>query len=413
MASNQVGFLLSLRAAETLDEIVVMPVGTVELFGSDPLLMNEAGAKRVIAAFNDQGVDVPIDWEHSSVTRAEKGLDSPAAGWITGFKWDPKRGLVASVNWTDVGATQITAKQYRYLSPVIVFDESTREVNRIHSVALTNKPRTKNQAELLAASVKLQLEKENEMSTDTKGAADAKKAATKEGVVKAQEPVAGGGGSMTDLAIALTNAGVQLPEGADEMAILAAAVQFIKANGGAPAEAAPEGEAAPEAASEALSVLGATSKSEAIMKLKAEYVPRSEHAALSERLATIEGERKAERVEAAIKANIEANKINPRDDEQMTACREMAEADVDKFVKFMAAQPPLIPSGRVVSPNDKVNGGDTRENVILASAREYDDLGKAYKRLTSKKAWINDTLREKSLALMTDEDAGKLGIAVG
>jgi phage I-like protein len=91
------------------------------------------------AAIAASEVPALIDWEH----RSEFGMfgSSEAAGWIKAFRYDPFAGMVAEVEkWTPKGAEAVKTGAYRFLSPVLLLNKETREVERVISVALTNTP---------------------------------------------------------------------------------------------------------------------------------------------------------------------------------------------------------------------------------------------------------------------------------
>lgn len=87
--------------------------------------------------------DLVIDYEHQTLNAEKNGQPAPAAGWFKGssVEWREGSGLFATnVEWTDAAKALITAKEYRYLSPVIAYDKTSGEVLAILMVALTNYP---------------------------------------------------------------------------------------------------------------------------------------------------------------------------------------------------------------------------------------------------------------------------------
>lgn len=93
-------------------------------------------------------VDTPVDYEHNSLNMF--AAEAPAAGWISDFRVNSAgsegpRTLQALIGWNARAAEQIRNREYRYLSPVIVFNSRDRKTGKdrgawIHSVALTNVP---------------------------------------------------------------------------------------------------------------------------------------------------------------------------------------------------------------------------------------------------------------------------------
>lgn len=93
----------------------------------------------VVAAFNQRGRPLLIDWEHASEHRAPQGLDAPASGWLNAM--EVRNGEVwGQVEWTERAANQIRNREYRFLSPVILYSPKTRRIARVDSLGLTNKP---------------------------------------------------------------------------------------------------------------------------------------------------------------------------------------------------------------------------------------------------------------------------------
>ncbi len=128
--------------------VLVAPWGEVRS-SNGTFVMDEEGARLVLAAFKDHGTDIPIDYEHQSLggAYASPSGQAPAAGWIKSLGFVPpeqagdgQAGLVAEVAWTEPAREKLAAREYRYLSPVVIVRRSDRRVIALHSAALTNKP---------------------------------------------------------------------------------------------------------------------------------------------------------------------------------------------------------------------------------------------------------------------------------
>ena len=87
-----------------------------------------------------------IDYEHQTMD----DVQAPAAGWIKNLIWKGKEGLWAAVEWTRKAGEYLAAREYRYISPVIVVSTTTGRVTGLINVALTNMPRINNLAPLVA-----------------------------------------------------------------------------------------------------------------------------------------------------------------------------------------------------------------------------------------------------------------------
>lgn len=140
--------LSAVRVAFTDDaapkEVVVFPPGMVKTTHTPPFLMDAHGADNCIAAFEALGRDLPIDYEHQSLGGEWASPDgtAPAAGFVKELRWDPTRGLVASVEWTERGAGYVKSGEYRYYSPVVEIDDESKRCVRLFSIGLTNDPAT-------------------------------------------------------------------------------------------------------------------------------------------------------------------------------------------------------------------------------------------------------------------------------
>lgn len=70
-----------------------------------------------------------------------------AFGWVEELRVQledegefPRAGIWGRAEWTDDGHDLVKRKKYRFLSPVLLIDEKSRDVESIVSVALTNRP---------------------------------------------------------------------------------------------------------------------------------------------------------------------------------------------------------------------------------------------------------------------------------
>ncbi len=119
----------------------IAPWGDVESTQGS-FVVDEEGTRLAVEAFARHGADLPIDYEHQTLGGefASPSGQAPAAGWIKKLEVDPGVGLFAVVEWTKPALTQLSAKQYRYLSPVALIRKSDRKLVGLHSAALTNKP---------------------------------------------------------------------------------------------------------------------------------------------------------------------------------------------------------------------------------------------------------------------------------
>lgn len=127
--------------------VLVAPWGEVKS-AKGPFVVDGEAAKLVIEAFRAHGTDIPVDYEHQSLggEYTSPSGQAPAAGWIRALSVvEPGEGregpgLFADVEWTEAARRRLSAKEYRYLSPVVLVRKSDRRMVALHSAALTNKP---------------------------------------------------------------------------------------------------------------------------------------------------------------------------------------------------------------------------------------------------------------------------------
>jgi len=138
----------TLDGASAPSTVLLAPWGEVNS-ANGTFVVDEDSARSVIEAFAEHGTDIPIDYEHQSLggAYASPTGQAPAAGWIRALRavmpeeaGDGEAGLLAEVAWTKAACERLSAKEYRYLSPVVIVRKSDRRMVALHSVALTNKP---------------------------------------------------------------------------------------------------------------------------------------------------------------------------------------------------------------------------------------------------------------------------------
>ena len=123
----------------------------IELIPSGPMIRGRDGRSWrldnpdvVVAAFNADPVDLPIDFEHATELKGPEGELAPAAGWIKDIT--VRDGAVwGRVEWNNEGGMAIGECQYRYISPVFLYDKN-QQIIQLTSAALTNQPNLRMQA---------------------------------------------------------------------------------------------------------------------------------------------------------------------------------------------------------------------------------------------------------------------------
>lgn len=143
--NQSVAFAACSFALDANGEVQLLPAGEFRARDGRPVgcaawVTNAEIAARLIADIAALANPIVIDYEHQTILSAENGQRAPAAGWFTadGMEWREGEGLFAKVEWTEAARLHIEAKEYRFISPVILFDPKTGAVKKIINAALTN-----------------------------------------------------------------------------------------------------------------------------------------------------------------------------------------------------------------------------------------------------------------------------------
>jgi phage I-like protein len=116
-------------------------------------VLNDGGAARIVNFWNSVPEQMVIDYEHQTQKADFNGLPAPAAGWSINLEVRAD-GVYGLIDWTDKARAHITAREYRYISPVFSYDSKTGEVLMLHMAALTNTPGLTGLTELNPAMLK-------------------------------------------------------------------------------------------------------------------------------------------------------------------------------------------------------------------------------------------------------------------
>jgi len=100
-------------------------------------LVDPAG---IVLAFEANGADLHVDYEHQNDNpEAKLRGPVPAAGWIKEMRADDG-GIWGRVEWTATAAEMIARKEYRYISPVLVYHDKTRQIVQLKGAGLVHSP---------------------------------------------------------------------------------------------------------------------------------------------------------------------------------------------------------------------------------------------------------------------------------
>jgi len=103
-------------------------------------VMDTKAAQDVIAFCSARKNDFVIDYEHQTLLAEKNGQPAPAAGWFSGaaLRWSEGEGIFVKPNWTKRAQEFIDSGEYKYVSPVILYEKVTGRVKGIIAAALTN-----------------------------------------------------------------------------------------------------------------------------------------------------------------------------------------------------------------------------------------------------------------------------------
>ncbi|MEW6648159.1 MAG: phage protease [Pseudomonadota bacterium] len=123
---------------EVPDWIHMVPAGTFSgRDGRGPYLNDQPD--KVLEAFGAFGMDLPLDYEHQSLSAAEKVGPVPASGW--GKELQSRDGHIwGRVEWTARAKEAIANKEVRYFSPVFIYEKKTGRIQALVGGGLTNNP---------------------------------------------------------------------------------------------------------------------------------------------------------------------------------------------------------------------------------------------------------------------------------
>lgn len=120
------------------DWVQLLPAGLIR--GRDGRTFRLGDGAAVVDASRAGNIDLPIDYEHQvDAPAARKNGPVPAAGWIKELELRAD-GIWGRVEWTETARNMITAREYRFLSPVILHSARDGTVTRLIGVSLVHRP---------------------------------------------------------------------------------------------------------------------------------------------------------------------------------------------------------------------------------------------------------------------------------
>ena len=120
------------------DWVQLLPSGP-KVTGRDGRWWSMPDAGAVVTASLADRDSLAIDWNHALDFRAPFGRESPAAGWIQELEVR-QGGVWGRVAWTAKGRQSVQSREYRYLSPVFIYERRGSQILRLTSASLVNAP---------------------------------------------------------------------------------------------------------------------------------------------------------------------------------------------------------------------------------------------------------------------------------
>jgi phage I-like protein len=137
--------LTSLIRGNHPNEIQLFPAGEFRANDGRPAdcacwVMTREIAETLIQQVAERATPLVIDYEHQTLRAIKNGQPAPAAGWFHSLEWREGEGLYAvNVEWTDSACAAIAANEYKFISPVFLYNPQGHVTVLLHS-ALTNTP---------------------------------------------------------------------------------------------------------------------------------------------------------------------------------------------------------------------------------------------------------------------------------
>lgn len=143
---------LGLAGDEPPTEFRIFTAGVVDTVKGQ-FVFDEEAAESVIAEYNLHGIDLPIDYDHASLS-SDSSPDPSKAGRAAGWcELELREGELwaTNVRWCAPAAEALRHKEWRFMSPA--FQTKGDRIVSVMNIALTNLPASRRLEPLMAASV--------------------------------------------------------------------------------------------------------------------------------------------------------------------------------------------------------------------------------------------------------------------
>lgn len=119
--------------------LMLVPAGD-QVSGRDGRSWTKPSPQIILDFFAANGVDIPVDVEHSTHKKAPQGEAAPAMAWVKSLEVDSNGAIWGAIEWNHEGSELVTKKAYRYYSPAYAIHSATGTIVGIRSIGLTNAP---------------------------------------------------------------------------------------------------------------------------------------------------------------------------------------------------------------------------------------------------------------------------------
>jgi len=300
---------------EPPQEWLLFPFGEIRMRWADghedSVVFDEAAARSVLEHYKRRGHDLALDYNHAHAAPIVDDRAKRAAG---SFELELRSdGLwMVNIRWTDDAAGYIRRREYRYLSPWLNVDTRTRRVVELRNVALTPDPATLGALPLVADATHAPPEAGGEDSS-----------------VNVDPTVIGLAASATPTEVQLRAAALHNFEGA------------------------------------VLEELKASSRDDAIGRLKALTAKAEQADQLKEQVEQLQAAAEEREREALIQQALADRKLTPAQAAEGAWART---APLESLRSFLASAPTVIPSAEVTEPSGKAVGGTVDMNMAIRAA---------------------------------------------
>ena len=123
-------------------------------------VLDNKGGLELMLKLNERHADgkasFGFDYEHQTLNAPINGQPAPRSGSGSKFEWVWDEGLyITDVEWTSKATDLILGNEYKYVSPILIFNPDTGEVLDIFNAALVNTPALQELAGLQVSSADL------------------------------------------------------------------------------------------------------------------------------------------------------------------------------------------------------------------------------------------------------------------